>query len=548
MAHLTVQHLGFSYARGAAPVLDDVTFSVEQGEYVLLAGESGCGKTTLLRSMKTVLAPHGELRGRVLYGDEPLAAVPLRDQAAAIGYVGQDADAQLVCDTVGHELAFGLENLGVEAAVIRARVAEMAAYLGLEPLFGRSVQELSGGEKQLVNLASVMVMRPRLLLLDEPCAQLDPLAGRAFIDAVARMNRERGVTVIMVEHRAEEIFGAANRVLVLRDGRIAFDGRPMDAARWLLDHDDPIAASLPAATRIASALEPSSGDLPLDTGTGRTWFRRWYREHAPAVKRIATNRAESGASGPDAVELREVSFRYERELPDVLYRVRLTIPQGGIHAIVGGNGSGKSTLLEIIAGVHEPTRGRVLYGGGSSRRRRRAVALLPQEPIDLFAHDSVSASIEAACAHHGPAASQRAADLVRRFAVAGLLSRNPHDLSAGELQRAALVLVLAGDPAVLLLDEATRNLDAPGKRALASMLHDLVASGTTVMLSSHDLQFCAENAATIAFLFDGRVVAQAPVHAFFADTAYYATNPAIISRPYLEDAITVDEVVAACRA
>lgn len=548
MAHLSVEGYGFSYPRSASAVLDDVTFSLERGEYVLVVGKSGSGKTTLLRSLKTALAPHGLTRGCILYGGEPLGAVPLRDQAAAIGYVGQDVDAQLVCDDVGHELAFGLENLGVDAEVIRARVAEMAAYLGLEPLIGRSVHDLSGGEKQLVNLASVMVMRPRLLLLDEPCAQLDPLAARTFIDAVSRMNRERGVTVVMVEHRAEEIFGLASRVLVIEGGRLAFDGAPAEAARWLLINDDPVVPSLPAAARIAFALDPRVSALPLDTGSGRLWFQGWFREHA--VRTDATSRLEHPGrdEGACAIELREVSFRYAREMPDVLHRVRMSVPRGGIHAVIGGNGSGKSTLLEVMAGVLKPTAGRILYDGASHRRSGRSVALLPQEPIDLFAHDSVRASIEAACAVHGERAHVCASELMERFDVSALAHHNPHDLSAGELQRAALVMVLLGRPDVLLLDEATRSLDAPAKRVLASLLRELADEGTTIVLSSHDMQFCAENVETVAVLFGGQVVAQRPVHALFADNAYYTTNPAIISRPYLTDAITVAEVVDACRA
>lgn len=549
MALLKVDHLSFSYGRGEEPVLQDVSFSVQRGEYVLLLGESGCGKTTLLRSLKSVLAPRGAMRGCVSYGGVPLAELSLRDQAAAIGHVGQDVDAQLVCDTVGHELAFGLENLGMEPPAVRVRVAEMAAYLGLEPLFARPVQDLSGGEKQLVNLASVMVMRPRLLLLDEPCAQLDPLAARTFLDAVARMNRERGVTVVMVEHRAEEVFSRASRVLSLREGRIAFDGAPEEVARQLLTANDPMSPSLPAAARIAYALDREEERLPLDTGAGRLWFQAWCRQHPPATRSIVEEGSVAPAAAPPVIELRDVSFRYGRELPDVLSRASLVVPRGGVHAVVGGNGSGKSTLLELMAGVHRPVRGRLRIAVDVSKRSGgAAVAMLPQEPIDLFAHDTVAASLEAAEAIHGPSSHERSCALAKRFAVDRLLQRDPRDLSAGELQRAALVLVLMGGPAVLLLDEATRSLDAPGKRVLAALLQELAAEGTTVVFSSHDLEFCAENAETIAFLFDGSVAAQAPVRSFFADTAYYTTGPAVITRPCLQDAITVTEAVAPWRA
>ncbi|MCI8340396.1 MAG: ATP-binding cassette domain-containing protein [Eggerthellaceae bacterium] len=578
MALLAAEHLTFAYPKAGAPALDDVSFAVEPGDFTMVCGVSGCGKTTLLRHLKTAMEPAGQRSGEVTFEGRPLACVPLREQAAAIGYVGQDIDAQLVCSTVDRELAFGLESLGVGPAAMRSRVAEMASYLGLGPLYRRPVQELSGGQKQLVNLAAVMVMRPKVLVLDEPCAHLDPLAARAFIDAVVRLNRERGAAVVMVDHRLQEAFGYARRVLVMEEGRIIFDGTPEQATRAMLGAGSAFAPALPPSARIAAALG-CKGSLPLDVRAGQLWLRGRCSQHPPARRAVEGAGDEAAAGGPDGVgarpaigaapasgveapgapsdglaggpfacEVRDGFFRYSRDGADVLRGVRLAVPRGGIHGLVGSNGAGKSTLMKVLAGTLRPYRGRVLHGGKPAGRRRPSATLLPQEPLDLFAADAVGACLEAAVRQHGPWAAARMEHLTAKLGVAPLLAAHPRDLSAGELQRAALALVLLGKPRLLLLDEATRNLDPPGKQALAELLHELAAEGTTVLVSTHDLDFCAEHARTVALLFDGAVAAQAPTRAFFSGLGFYTTAAALVSRPMLADAITVGEVVGLCRA
>ncbi len=259
MALFTFEELTFRYPEAPRDALRDVSVAIEPGQFVLVCGQSGCGKTTLLRQFKSALAPHGHQSGRVLFDGVPLADVPEREQVARIGFVMQDPDAQIVTDKVWHELAFVLESLGCDERTMRLRVAEMASYFGIQHWFHKNVGELSGGQKQLLNLASVMAARPDVLVLDEPTSQLDPIAASDFLATVHRINRELGTTVVMSEHRLEEVYGLADRVVVLEEGRIAADGEPRAVAGQLHCADSPMALALPAAVRIAWEVEGRSG-------------------------------------------------------------------------------------------------------------------------------------------------------------------------------------------------------------------------------------------------------------------------------------------------
>ena len=250
MAQFAFENVTFHYPGCDTPALDNVSFEIEAGSYVTLCGKSGCGKTTLLRHLKSVLAPHGKRTGQVLFEGMPLEQVSQRDQSAKIGYVMQNPDAQVVTDKVWHELAFGLESLGCDQRTMRLRVAEMASYFGIQGWFHKDVKELSGGQKQLLNLASIMAMRPSVLVLDEPTSQLDPIAAADFLNTVRKINLELGTTIILSEHRLEETFSAADRVLVMKQGRILADGEPHEVGQRLIVANDEMAAALPALSLI----------------------------------------------------------------------------------------------------------------------------------------------------------------------------------------------------------------------------------------------------------------------------------------------------------
>lgn len=560
---LAAEGLTFCYAGALEPALRGASLSVGPGEVVLLCGPSGCGKTTLLRLLKPAIAPAGSVEGSVTLDGRPLADVPAREQAAAVGFVGQHATEQMVCADVRHELAFGLESLGAPAPLIRARVAEVATYLGIADLVGCPTGALSAGQQQLVSLAAAMVAGPRVLVLDEPCAHLDPLSARRLMEAVVLVNRERGVAVLMADHRLAEALPRAHRVAVMGKGRIAFEGSPDQAARFMLREGSPLAEGLPASALIAAGLDADApGPLPLDVAAGQRWLRAWAAAHPLPDAGGAGQAAQPGQAGegialggaPDvpACSVRRAWLRYGPDGADVLRDASLDVPAGGIHGLLGANGSGKSTLLKAMAGVLRPYRGRIEHEGRPlARRKRPSVALLPQHPLDLLPHDAVRACLaqaQGADGANGAAAAERALALAAELGVGGTLDAHPRDLSAGEQQRVALALVLAQEPRLLLLDEPTRSLDPQAAGALARILHGLADHGITVLMATHDLRFCAEHADTVALLFDGSVAACAPVRQAFAEWSLLAPDAVIVARGIVPDAITAEEVTARWRA
>ena len=612
MALFAFEELTFRYPEAPRDALRDVSVAIEPGQFVLVCGQSGCGKTTLLRQFKSVLAPHGHQSGQVLFDGVPLADVPEREQVARIGFVMQDPDAQIVTDKVWHELAFVLESLGCDERTMRLRVAEMASYFGIQHWFHKNVGELSGGQKQLLNLASVMAARPDVLVLDEPTSQLDPIAASDFLATVHRINRELGTTVVMSEHRLEEVYGLTDRVVVLEEGRVVADGEPRAVAGQLHRAGSPMALALPAAARIAWDVEGRSGrrsgegapcsnsievqgslrvedsflctsmncartpsplrrpyssiveegvalqvEAPLTVREGRSWLADEVAAFPPRRWALPAGEACGSAPARAAVELRDVWFRYERDGADVLRGTTLIVPEGSLFAVVGGNGTGKSTMLRAICGVARPYRGKITVFGRRLKDWKKAelfrggVAMLPQDPLNLMVKKTVRGDLEEMLDGRGLTAEQRTA-AVREVAaltdIVPLLDAHPFDLSGGEVQRAALAKVLLNEPRLLLLDEPTKGLDAFFKEKLAALLRSLTARGTTVLMVSHDIEFCASYADRCALFFDGDAVTTNPPRRFFASNSFYTTAANRISRGLFENAVTVEEVVELCRS
>ena len=557
MALFAFEELTFRYPEAPRDALRDVSVAIEPGQFVLVCGQSGCGKTTLLRQFKSALAPHGNQSGRVLFDGVPLADAPEREQVARIGFVMQDPDAQIVTDKVWHELAFVLESLGCDERTMRLRVAEMASYFGIQHWFHKNVGELSGGQKQLLNLASVMAARPDVLVLDEPTSQLDPIAASDFLATVHRINRELGTTVVMSEHRLEEVYGLTDRVVVLEEGRVVADGEPRAVAGQLHRAGSPMALALPAAARIAWGVESEQVETPLTVREGRSWLADEVAAFPPHRWALPAGEACDSASTWTAVELRDVWFRYERDGADVLRGTTLIVPEESLFAVVGGNGTGKSTMLRAICGVARPYRGKITVFGRRLKDWKRAelfrggVAMLPQDPLNLMVKKTVRGDLEEMLDGRGLTAGQRTA-AVREVAaltdIVPLLDAHPFDLSGGEVQRAALAKVLLNEPRLLLLDEPTKGLDAFFKEKLAALLRSLTARGTTVLMVSHDIEFCASYADRCALFFDGDAVTTNPPRRFFASNSFYTTAANRISRGLFENAVTVEEVVELCRS
>lgn len=565
MALFALEHLSFGYPDATAPALDDLNLEVERGEYLCVCGKSGCGKTTLLRQLKSVLAPFGQRSGTILLDGVSLNEVPLETQARRIGFVMQDPDAQIVTDKVWHELAFGLESIGCPSPVLRLRVAEMASYFGISDWFDRDVSELSGGQKQLLNLAGVMAMQPDVLVCDEPTSQLDPIATASFLDTLRRLNRELGVTVIISEHRLEDVFAQADRALVLDEGRMAAYGTPREVAARLYATGDDMMRALPSPVRVFYGVQGMPGGATAGTGDGappcpltvregRTWLVERVLAKPPGRVNIPDDTDDMDARKP-VVELRDLWFRYERQAPDVLRGLDLRVPQAALFALVGSNGSGKSTLLRCLCGVQRPYRGKMRVlgrkrkSGKGAERLQEGVAMLPQDPANLFSKNSVHEELAEMLADQGLDASEnarRCAAMAHDCGIERLLDAHPRDLSGGEQQRVALAKVLLTEPRLLLLDEPTKGIDAFFKHELAILLHRLTARDVSIIMVSHDIEFCARYADFVGLLFDGSVVTTATPRRLFSDSGFYTTAANRMSRSVFAGAITDEDVIELC--
>lgn len=553
--------------------LRDTELHVRQGEFVVILGRSGCGKTTLLRQLKPSVTPVGKKKGQIIFDGKDICSLDDRMAASQIGFVWQDVNAQLVTDKVWHELAFGLESLGYDNGYVRRRVAEMGSFFGLGDIFHRKVMELSGGQKQLVNLASVMAMSPKVLVLDEPTSQLDPIAANDFINSLVRINRELGTTIIMTEHRLEDVLPVCNRSVVVENGRIIYDGDVRGFAESVRSKriDRGLYLSMPASVQIYMGLEKDSGkQLPLTVPDAREWlvdYDRKFRENggAPVVPEIQNRGADEGVNGsenqadnaavdkgdkkrgavngqkdagcreehPVVCSLDEVSFRYERNTGDVLRQVSLDIYANEILMINGSNGCGKSTMLSLIANLYSP------YSGKLHIAKNLRTGMLPQNPELLFTRRSVRDELIDAKDR------QQLAEIVRFCRLEELLDRHPYDLSGGEKQRLGLAKVLIADPDILLMDEPTKGLDNGFKMQLADMLRKLQKRGKTIVVVSHDIEFCAVAGDRVALLFDGEVAMVGDVRSYMSDNNFFTTAASRISRNILDGAVTVREVLAA---
>ena len=543
MGRIQFEQVTFQYPGGERNAIETVTLTVPSGAFCLLCGKSGCGKTTLLQQLKPAITPHGTRTGQVTLNGTPVDGLSFRDQSTRIGYVMQDPDSQLVTDQVWHELAFGLENLGLDQQTIRLRVAEMAQFFGLQELFHRDVHTLSGGQKQQVNLAGVMVMQPDVLVLDEPTAQLDPVSAGAFFQMLRRINQELGVTVILSEHRLEQLYATVDQVVVLSDGRLHANGTPEEVARQLMAEQSDLLPMLPAPVQISSAVTGGTA-CPMTVRAGRLWLEQWAEgRNIPPAKERKTPESENNEP---VLELKDVWYRYDKDAPDVLRGVTFTVTQGSFCALTGGNGSGKSTLLKSICGLCKPYRGWVKVQGkklgkyGKGELFKQRLALLPQNPKQLF----VGKTVEEDLLELGTPAQAQA--IAQNMGITDLLSRHPYDLSGGELQKAALAKVPLLPPKILLLDEPIKGLDAFYKEQLAQLLLRFQSEGGTILMVSHDVEFCARFATHAALFFDGDVTAVQTAGQFFAGNQFYTTAAARMSRTVFPDAVTNEEVIARC--
>ena len=536
MALFTLENLTFSYPGQAVRAIDDLSLTISEGAFVVLCGPSGCGKSTLLRQLKPALAPHGVRTGRILFRDTPLEQVDARTQAARIGFVQQSPENQIVTDKVWHELAFGLESLGMDTPTIRRRVAEMASFFGIEDWFHKDVTELSGGQKQLLNLASVMAMQPDVLILDEPTSQLDPIAASDFLAVLGKINRELGTAVLLTEHRLEDTFPLATMVAVMDSGRLLCTGTPAEVGQSLKAMRHRMFLAMPAAMRIWAAVE-SDAPCPVTVREGRDFLQEFAAHHPllPLPEEPKQPKREP------VITVEGAWFRYEESSPDVVKGLDLTLGRGEFLALLGGNGAGKSTTLKLLSGLKRPYRGNISVSG--------TLGMLPQNPQTLFVKKTVREDLfEIFSGSSIPKERQQeqVAQMVRLCRLETLLDRHPYDLSGGEQQRAALAKVLLLRPEILLLDEPTKGLDAEFKQLFAEILRSLLSQGVSLLMVSHDVAFCARYAHRCALFFDGAVVTEAAPRAFFSGNSFYTTAANRIAHPLVPQAVTAEDVMTVC--
>ena len=545
MAHFQIQNLTFSYPTSKGKrSLDDVNLSIGKGEYIVLCGKSGSGKTTLLRQLKSVLAPHGKRSGEILFNGVSLDKVSQRDQSAKIGYVMQNPDDQIVTDKVWHELAFGLESLGCDQKTMRARVAEMACYFGIQDWFHRDVANLSGGQKQLLNLASIMAMQPEVLILDEPTSQLDPIAASDFLNTVRKINLELGTTVIITEHRLEDIFPYADRAIVMDGGKVIADDTPRNIGKLLYQQKNDMFAAMPTPVRVFYGAD-GEGDCPLTVRDGRNWLSREYAD--PKYSEMPTPTLDDEVENA-ALTLKELWFRYEKDSPDVLRGVSAEVPVDSLYAIVGGNGAGKSTTLKAVCGICRPYRGKVKIFGKPVEKYKSSelfggcLAMLPQDPKSLFVKKTVREDLAEMTKD-----TAKIAQVAAICEIEALLDSHPYDLSGGEQQRSALAKVLLTEPKLLLLDEPTKGIDSFFKEKLADILCKLKEDGITIVMVSHDVEFCAKYADRVSMFFDGQILTTDTPRRFFGANSFYTTAANRMSRHVFRNAVTAEDVIALCR-
>lgn len=545
MEHFRIENLTFSYPNQKKKTLEKVSLTVNKGEYVVLCGQSGSGKTTLLRHLKSVLTPHGVYSGSVYFDGSPLETISQKEQSAKIGFVMQNPDDQIVTDKVWHELAFGLECLGTDQNTMRLRVAEMASYFGIQNWFHKDVSELSGGQKQLLNLASIMAMQPEVLILDEPTSQLDPIAASDFLNTVRKINIELGTTVIITEHRLEDIFPYADRIIIMEKGKVIANNHPRAIGHKLWQEKNEMFAALPTPVRVFYE-SGAEGECPLTVREGRKWLTESFVNHEVKISSPAERLEPENMEL--AVRIRDGWMRYERNSHDVLKGISLNVACGSIHAIVGGNGSGKSTTLKSICGINKLYQGKVEIFGKSLKAYKAGtlydgcLAMLPQDPKSLFVKQRVWDELREMSSDE-----DQISNVSKICEIENLMESHPYDLSGGEQQRAGLAKVLLTRPRLLLLDEPTKALDNFFKLKLARILRSLAERGMTIVMVSHDVEFCAEHADCVSMLFDGQIVTTQNPQKFFGQNSFYTTAANRMSRCVFQNAVNVQDVVSLYR-
>lgn len=542
MEIIKVENLSFTYKGSKRRILDNISFSVRKGDFVILYGPSGSGKTTLLKFMKNELRPEGQTSGKVYYKGKDILEISAVQSANEIGFMMQNPESQVITDKVYRELAFGLENIGEDNVTMKRKTAEISSTFGIDKWFRGNTAVLSGGQKQLLNLASVMVMSPELIILDEPLSQLDPFSARSLVETLMRFNREYGVTVIIAEHILDEFYAWADAIAVIDQTRLKYFGVPRTCCGFF-EKNDSIVQGLPIPSRIYQRFNVNAA-CPLDVREGREFLNRHCKNK---IKRVSAPVYYNNNS--HVIELENISFRYRKNSPDIIKNLTLRVRKGEVYAVTGGNGCGKTTLLSIICGYLRPYRGKILMGG-LAKNKNLKISVIPQNSMELFTEQTLKDDLvnyALKCGFDRETAPVAVYDVCRRLQLTDALKNHPYDLSDGELQKAAVAKTIISGPDLILLDEPTKGVDAWSKKIFSEIVRSLAREGRAVIIVTHDNEFAAETADICGLLFDGTIVYEDTAREFYSQNDFYTTTAARMSKNFFENAVTFDDIIELCK-
>ncbi len=483
------EHINYQYPGYDKKVLLELSFSVREGEFIVICGASGSGKSTLLRVLK--------------------------EENPEFAYVMQNPTTQIVTDNGYHELAFGMENQGVAPEKMKQVIAETATYFGIQRLLERDTHTLSGGEKQLLNLAAAIVMNPKVILLDEPTSQLDPMAATEFLEVVKRINEQMGVTVILVEQRLEEVLAICDRMMVLHDGEIVAYDTVQRVYQKIISQTE-IAREymmyMPSYVRLFDKFSKEATMCPANVKECRNWF---YEQEILLSGYYPWEKKDGQEN--ISIQCKDLYFRYAKKERDILKDVNFQAKAGHVYGIAGGNGSGKSTLLKVLAGVEKAYHG--------VRRCQGEIAYLPQEPKYMFIKEQIRDIIK----------DSRTAE---RFGLMEIMDRHPYDISGGQMQRLAMAVLYEKNADVYLFDEPTKGLDPYWKKQFRKWVLELADAGKTVVIVSHDVEFAANTCQYMTMCFQGELLETVATEEFFRENRFYTTAVHKIVRDRYPDIIS----------
>ena len=549
MVNFKINNLYFSYPDSNKQALKNINLTVNQGEFIVICGKSGSGKSTLLRMLKPELTPHGTKAGEINFFEGENFS--LRDSTKKIGFLLQNTEYQAVTHSVRSELAFGLENLGLDSKTIRLRIAEISAYFSLENIIDKKISELSGGQKQTVCLASILVMHPDVIIFDEPTSQLDPMSAETLLNTVHKLCKENGITVIITEHRLESLIPIADRVIVIDEGEIISDTSPREIPSELQKNDDFVSSAVPTSMRLHADLDLTSPS-PLNVAEGRQMLSSLFAEK-PKYTELTVNADKN--TNELAIEAKDLWFAYDKSRY-ILKGLQLKIKKGSFFALLGANGAGKTTALSLMSGLIPCKQGKInlfsknIHKYKSDELYGKIIGVLPQKCESLFGSNTVREDLEKSLYKSIPEKKERQKQIEKLSSfceITNLLDRHPYDISGGEMQRAALCMVLMKNPQILFLDEPTKGMDNLFKKQFARKIKELNEIGITVIMVSHDTEFCAEYCDECAMIFDGMCALQAEKNKFFSQNFFYTTAANKIARDFFPLAVTERQVLELCR-